>query len=463
MRIRLRHLWEVITTGYWFVPAVMMVSATALAFGLLYLDRVLVRSQGPHGWLYAGGPDGAKTLLSTVAGSVITVAGVVFSITIAALTQASGQFGPRLLRNFMRDSGNQIVLGTFVATFLYCLLVLRTIHGESEGGGAFVPHASVTAAVLLAAASIAVLIYFIHHVSISLQAPAVVAAVLADLEGVLARLPDDQTGAGVTIDPSADGQDWPRGDRLPPDFDATSVPVVAFREGYVQAIDYDELVAAAEACDLVLRLHYRPGDYLIESSTLLRAWPADRCPQDLPARVNAAFMCGRHPTPEQDVEHAVRQIVEVAVRALSPGVNDPFTAINCIDALGAGLCRVARRGLPGPDLFDGRGRLRVVTPVTTFEGLTDTAFNQIRQYGRTSVAVTIRLLEVIGICARQLTAPAQRQALLGHAEMVYRQSTEAIPEPRDREDIRHRWEAVVRATADAAPTNGMHRVVRADA
>ena len=437
MRTRLRHVWEVLTTGYWFVPTVMILAAAASAFLLLYIDRAVIGAR--VGWLYAGGADGAKTLLSTVAGSVVTVAGVVFSITIAALTQASSQFGPRLLRNFMRDTGNQAVLGTFVATFVYWLLVLRTIHGKVEDGVEFVPQASVTAAVLLAVASIAVLIYFIHHVSVSLQAPAVVAAVLDDLEDVIARLPDDQEGSGVTV---------AAGDGLPPDFDTAARPIPAAKQGYVQVVNYRALTEVAERSDLILRLAYRPGDYVIEGTPLLFAWPADRCGgggKDLAERANEAVICGRNATAEQDVEQGLRQLVEVAVRALSPGINDPFTAINCIDALGSAVCRVARSGLPGPLRHDGQGRLRIVTPVPTFGGVVDTAFNQIRQYGRGTASVTIRLLEVITICGRQMVNDDQRRCLLRHAKMVYEDSQEAVSQPRDRDDVHGRWEMAVRA------------------
>ena len=437
MRTRLRHVWEVLTSGYWFIPTVMMVGAAALAFLLLYLDRTAIGTGGRLEWLYSGGAGGAKTLLSALAGSIITVAGVVFSITIAALTQASSQFGPRLLRNFMSDTGNQVVLGTFVATFVYCLLVLRTIHDEVSDVEAFVPQASVTVAVLLAAVSIVVLIYFIHHVSMSLQAPSVVAAVREDLERVIARLPDDQQGTGVCLAPSdANG--------LPHDFDAGSRAVTATVEGYVQAVDYDGLMEAAEKADVVLHLDYRPGDFVICGSRLMRAWPSGRCDAELCERLNGAFICGRHSTPEQDVEHGIRQMVEVAVRALSPGINDPFTAINCVDALGSALCGIARRGLAGPMRYDGHGRLRLVTPVTTFAGVADTAFNQIRQYGAGSVAVTMRLLEVITLCGRQATSDDQRQALLRHANMVYRQGMNVIGEQDDRADVRHRWEMAVR-------------------
>ena len=170
-----------VTSSFWFVPTTMTVVAAGSAIGMIEVDRTWLGPGVRIGWLYSGGAEGARSLLSTVAGSVITVAGVVFSITISTLTQASSQFGPRLLRNFMRDTSNQIVLGTFVATFLYCLLVLRTIHGKIDDGASFVPQLSVTVAVGLAVASIAVLIYFIHHVSLSLQAPNVIAAARGDL------------------------------------------------------------------------------------------------------------------------------------------------------------------------------------------------------------------------------------------------------------------------------------------
>ncbi len=435
MRIRLRHLWETVISGYWFVPTVMVVAAALAAFLLLYVDRGLLG--GRVGWLYAGGSDGAKTLLSTIAGSVITVAGVVFSITIAALTQASSQFGPRLLRNFMRDTANQVVLGTFVATFAFCLLVLRTIHGKLQDGAEFVPQASVTAAVLLAAASIAVLIYFIHHVSVSLQAPIIVAGVLSDLTTSIERLPERQVGVGVAAASASN-------DGLPPDFDDAAAPVRATVEGYVQAVDYDGLARRAERDGLILRLEHRPGDYLIKGSRLLGVWPAGRCDEKLAADLNGAFICGRQGTPEQDVEFAIRQMVEIAVRALSPGINDPFTAINCVDALGSALCQVARRGLPGPLRHDANGKLRLVTPVTTFGGVADAAFNQIRQYGRGSVAVTIRLLEVITTCGRELVDDDQRRYLMKHAQMVYEDSREAVIQKRDLDDIRERWHGAVR-------------------
>ena len=425
----------------------MMAAAAAMAFLLLYVDRRVVGARAGAGWLYAGGADGAKTLLSAVAGSVITVAGVVFSITIAALTQASSQFGPRLLRNFMRDTGNQAVLGTFVATFMYSLLVLRTIRAAGEDGGhAFVPHVSVTAAVLLAAASLCVLVYFIHHVSAGLQAPHVVAAVGRDLEQAIARMfPED---LGHAPPPGCD----PERD-VPPELRTeAALPVPSFDDGYLQAIDQEGLMDLARERDLVLRLIARPGEFVIAGSPLLTAWPAQRADGAFAHAVNEAFIFGTQRTAEQDVEYAIDQIVEIGVRALSPAVNDPFTAMTCVDWLGAGLCRIVRAGgTHSPYRYDAAGRLRVVADVTDFDGLVDAAFNPMRQYGCTSVMVTLRMLEVIAAVAGHTRDASQRAVLRHHVEMIRRAgSADAAREPRDVHDIEQRYRAALRATEDVA-------------
>ncbi len=449
MKLRLQHFWEVVSSGYWFVPSVMSGVASILALLLVTLDRNVLDNKDPIPWLYTGGFEGAKTLLSTVAGSVITVAGVVFSITIAALTQASAQFGPRLLRNFMRDTANQVVLGTFVATFLYCLMVLRAIHGPlDDDGTAFVPQMSVTGAVLLAIASIAVMIYFIHHVSVSLQAPIVVANVRADLLSTIDRVAMTQEGSSTPTPSDRAAHSY-----LPPDFEGNCCGVLAPRDGYLQAVDFSTLVGTAAERNFVTRMDCRAGDYVIAGTPLLHVHPSEACTPAVTSVMSEAFIIGDQRTSEQDVEYAARQLVEIAVRALSPGINDPFTAVNCIDALGSGLCLIARRGLAGPLRYDAEGVLRLVLPVSTYAGIADLCFNQIRQYGRDSVAVNARLLEVIAACAPDAAALHKKTALLRHAEMVYRQSQDetAIPEERDRRDLMLRWHTTKAAIENPVP------------
>ena len=451
LKARVFHVWETLTSGYWFLPTLMSVGAALLALGLLYLDEHHLRSGWAAGWLYPGGTEGARSVLATIAASVITVAGVVFSITIATLTQASTQFGPRMLRNFMRDTGNQLVLGTFVATFLYCLLVLRTIGRDAEGSS--VPHASVMAAVVLAVASLAVLIYFIHHVSLSLQAPMIVANVAAELEQALQRIFPGDVGRGPR-GPRAESED----PQLPAEFSGPGAPVPAPKNGYLQAVDQHALMDLAAEHDLVVKLLVRPGDYLIKGNPIMSAHPADRCPDRVAGKFAALLIVGRQRTPEQDVEFAIHQLVEVAVRALSAGTNDPYTAMNCVDRLSSALVAIEHGDLHGSYRYDDAGRLRVVARVAMFRSYVDAAFNQIRQYGRDSVAVTIRLLEAIAAAAVQMRYEPHRRDLLRHADMIHRQARGAFKEPNDLADVAEQYAAAVEALTGRPPppADGRH-------
>lgn len=438
VKTRFLHIWEKLTFGYWFVPALMALGAVLLAFGMLALDQhVLARGRGP-GWLYGGGAGGARSLLSTVASSIVTVAGVVFSITIVTLTQASSQFGPRLLRSFMRDTSNQVVLGTFVATFVYCLLVLRSIYGDDENG--HVPQASVSVAVLLALASLAVLIYYIHHVAFSLQAPQVVAAVAAELETVIDRQFLRDTGAEA---------DEASGERQVPDeFRRNAWTVPAEQDGYLQAIDQEALMDTACREQLILVLDCRPGDFLMRGSPVLHAWPPERCRPKLATELSGLFMIGNHRTPEQDVEFGIHQLVEIACRALSPGINDPFTAITCLDWLGVALCRITRGRLPSRFRCDRQGCLRIVAPLSTFRGLADAAFNQIRQNGVGKMAVALRQLEVVAQVAEHIRGHEAATVLMDHTRMIYEANLAVVQEPSDRADLDERYQRVHRVIGE---------------
>lgn len=441
MKARLFHLWDTLASSYWFVPTLMLLASTGLAYGMLAADEALELSEGSR-WRYGGGIEGARTVLSTVAGSTMTVAGVVFSITIAALTQASSQFGPRLLRNFMRDTGNQVVLGTFVATFLYCILVLREVPG---GEDAVVPHLSVVTAVALAVASLCVLVYFIHHVSASIQAPEVVARAWDELRSALGRAYPERLGEGG---PGRHGGHAPE----PVPASATEVPAAA--SGYVQAIDVDALLALVTAADVRVEVLCRPGKFVVRGGPIARLAPAEAATDALRDGVARAFLVGRQRTPEQDVEYAIDQMVEIAVRALSPGINDPFTAMNCLDWLAESLCRIARAGETSPYRYDEAGVLRVVTDVSSFEGIVAAAFDAIRQYGRGSAPVTIRLLERIATVAEHVSTDAARAPLRRQAVATWRQSRDALPDAGDRADVEARYRAAMCALGGPPETTG---------
>jgi uncharacterized membrane protein len=437
MTLRFLHLWDTLRSSLWFVPVLMIALAAGLSFVFIALDRSEMQLIAKTGWVWGGGPDGAREVLSTIAGSMITVAGVVFSITIVAFQLASSQFGPRLLRNFMRDTGNQVVLGTFIATFLYSLLVLRTVRGE--GSDEFVPYLSVALAIVLAVISLGVLIYFIHHVSVSIQAAHVITVVNDELAYVIERLFPQKLGHEVPEDGLRKKAE------IPENFASRAHPIAAVASGYLQAIDTDKLMAVAKAHDLLLDLKCRPGHFVEQGSTFALAWPGDRVDEQVIEQISAACIYGPERTLTQDVEFAVDQLVEVAVRALSPGTNDPFTAIRCIDRLGVALCQLTERVMPSPYRYDDTDTLRVIASPVTFASVTDAAFNQIRQYGHTSVAVTIRLLERIAAVAAHTYREADRAALLRHAVMIEQDSREGIPQEQDRQDVQERFQAVVRA------------------
>lgn len=442
--MRLLNLWESLRTSFWFVPAVMTAIAVVLSFLTVYIDRSIGSDANIFGFIYSGGQEGARLVLSTIAGSMITVAGVTFSITIVALTLASSQFGPRLLRNFMHDTGNQVVLGTFVAAFAYCLLVLRTVH--TVEGEDFVPSISVAIAIIMALAGIAVLIYFIHHVSSSMQAEQVISAVYREMDDKLRQLfPEEWKDAlGQNVDGEALRQIEEEGY-------SQTLDITATRSGYLQAADRDALLDIATHNDLLIMLPYRPGDFVSAGITLITAKSMEEPGENIARQLANAVIIGSQRTPEQDAEFTVRQLVEIAVRALSPGINDPYTAVSCIDRLESALCILCEREFPLAYLYDDQGRLRVISKPVTFRGIIDAAFDQIRQYGRQSAAVTIRLMEALEIIAVQTRTREQREAVLRQADMIMRASTDSLPEPNDVDDVRRRYRALTETLAKQGP------------
>lgn len=437
MRLRASWLWERLSTSYWFVPTVMTLSAGGLAVGLGALDRWLEDPWlSPYDWIWQGGAEGARTLLGAVAGAMITVASTAFSITIVALTLASSQFGPRLLRNFMRDRGNQVVLGTFTATFVYCLLVLRSVRTE-----AFIPHVSVSVAIALALASVGVLIYFIHHVSVSIHAGYVIAVAGRDLEEALRSEPEGPglpTGPAPTLAVVGEG-----------------AALTAPRSGYLQAIERAAALRELVARDAVMRVEVRPGQFVVRDAVLARVWPPAALDRGAGEALRAAFYVSARRTPLQDLEFAIHEIVEIAVRALSPGINDPFTAISGVDWLGDALCRLAAWTFPLGHVLDDRGALRLVLRPFSFAGAVDAAFHQVRQAGADNPAVLIRMLEVIAIVARCARDEPQRAALRKHVRLIERAS-QRWAEPEDREDllVRHAQALACLANADGPPERG---------
>jgi uncharacterized membrane protein len=380
----------------------------------------------------AGGADAARAVLIGIAAAVITVAGVVFSITILALQLASQQFGPRMLRNFIRDLGTQVSLGAFVATFVYSILALGSVGnlGQSE----FVPHISITAALALTLADLGVLIYFIHHVATSIQLTSVVAGIARDFRTTLNGLYEEEREA----EPAPVDEDIEALRRRLRDDGA---PVWARTSGFVQAVGHDRLVAIASSSNAVIGLTHRPGHFLAKDQTLAMVVPAEHV-ADVSNALNRAHILGSNRTLTQDLGFTVDQLVEVAIRALSPAVNDTFTALNCIDWLGDCLCRAAARPLPDGIYRDAGGTVRLVDPVLSFDRLVKGASDKIRQAGRGMPAVLIRQLENLEKIASVLGGGADAAVLTHQADMILRSSEESVSEPSDRDDVRAAYDAL---------------------
>ena len=391
MRAQWGRFLELLRTGFWFVPMVMLALAACLALLLLYLDeRVDPGIKATLAWAYSGGPEGARSLLSTIAGSMITAASVTFSLASVALSLASQQYGSRVLRNFMRDRVTQVLLGTFVATFIYSVLVVRAIRGSDYSGG-FVPAISVTVAILLSVASLVLLIYFIHHVSASIQASRIVKVIADDLEAAIPRLYPSETGKPLK---EVDESHTPMG--------GASILVPIPKGGYLQTIDADALLALAKKQGLVIELLVKPGDHLVSGHDVARVWGIHAIQQEFGKQLADAFLLGGERTPEQDIRFQFQQLADVVIRALSPGINDPFTAINGIDELETGVALLARRGRVEEKRHDEDGLLRLILPTSSVAEILRETVGHIAIYGAGDHFVMAGLRRVLDTVARDV-------------------------------------------------------------
>lgn len=409
MIAKLRHHWQEMRASYWFLPTVCVVAAVALAIILIAVDASVELHMAKR-WplIFGAGADGARGLLAAVASSMITVAGVVFSITIVALALTASQYTSSVLRNFMRDRTNQIVLGVFVGTFAYCVVVLRTIRGGDEG--AFVPSLAVMGGLVLAFVGIGFLIFFIHHISVSIQASSIVAEAARETMAAVDRLFPQELGRGADDDAHRDAamtlprQDW------------SVVP--ARKTGYLQSVNGEAMLALARERQVVVRMEHCIGEFVVEGAALVSVAGGKGVDDEMVAALNAVHFIERQRTLEQDAAFGIRQIVDIAMKALSPGINDSTTAIMCVDYLGAILTMIAGRTMPSVYRLDEAGALRVVVRSASFESTLAEAFDQIRQNAQGNAAVLLRQLKALEIIAGRTASAAGRQALRHHVEMI---------------------------------------------
>jgi uncharacterized membrane protein len=457
-RGKLGAIWEDIRGSYWFIPALLAFASFLLSLFMVEIDKSYnTAALGQVRYFSEAGADGVRAVLQTIAGSMITVAGTVFSITIIALTLASQQFGPRLLRNFMRDRGNQFVLGTFTATFLYCILVLRTVSGQEDA--TFVPHASTLVAVGLAIISVGILIYFIHHAAIMIQAPFVVANVGRELDEQIDRLfpatlghprPDASPGRDSANAAGEHSTPRPGPERavLPADFNDRSSYVCLIESGYLQRIDESGILRIASDHDLIIRLRLRPGTFAVRGEPCVQIYPAERLDSEVSDSLRGTLTFGPARTAEQDVSFAIDQLVEVAARSLSPSLNDPFTAITCIDRLGGAFARLAMRSIPSACRFDDDGHLRIIAEPLSLVDLVIQSIEPIRQYGASHMLIALRLLDTLAIVGPFAHREEDRQILIEEIDRIRHTAEQAHAGDPQRRRIVQRADVARRAVLE---------------
>lgn len=439
--MRLRELIERVRHSLWFIPTVSVVLATIAALGLVALsDAIGSRADLP--FVFSAGPDGARAMLSAIGGSVITVAGTLFSITIIALQLSSTQFSPRVLRNFLRDWATQAVLGVFIGTFTYSLLVLRTIRSENEtGGAAFVPGLAVTGGLLLAFASLGMLIYFIHHVSVRIQVTTILASVTDDALGTVEHL------AGW-YEPK-EGRGWqplPAGSRSAPPPPSGAIPASATpstattlrveTSGYLQMVDVAGLVRGAKETGVRYGLLVAPGAWVQAHAPVATVEPVGRgeatTDEEHARRVAGAMVLAAERSLQQDAAFGIQQLADIGMKALSPSVNDPTTAVNAIDRLGQVLVAVGR-GPDAPRAFaDDEGTVRLEVPFPGFDELVELAFSELRFYGAATPAVAVHMARALTQLLDSLS-PERHPAIRRQAALLREWAAAIVPESARRE------------------------------
>lgn len=402
--IELRWVWSRLNANYWFYPALFAVGAAALAFAMIWLDRSgFAQGLNRVEWIMPARPSGASDILTVIAGSMIGVASTVFSITIAAVAYASGNYGPRLLTNFMEDRGNQFSLATFIGTFVYAVVVLRSVRAEGEAAAGaidapattlpgFVPQLSLLVGFALMALSVAVLVYFLNHIPASIRINSV-------LQGIGERLLNDVRRDFPESTDGGEDQTAPQGGAIR-----------AEATGYIQLIDYDAMAKVAGNADCRIALEVRTGDFVHPGMALGRVCGGE-ADEELATQVRDAFTIGASRTPSQDPQFLIDELVEIGLRALSPGINDPFTAITALHWLGAATAELGRRDLRKSTAGETGEARRILPLPDDFAHYLARGFGAVRSAAATSRPAALVMLDALRHAAFTLD-DERRQALL---------------------------------------------------
>ncbi|CAN5272075.1 DUF2254 domain-containing protein [soil metagenome] len=436
--IRFRQYISALRASFWFVPMLIIALSVVLAISLIEYDVGGIRPW-MRDWprVFGAGADGARGMLVTVAGSMMTVVGVTFSMTLVTLALASSQYTSRILRNFMRNRMTQISIGLFAGIFIYCLIVLRSIRGGDEGE--FIPSMSVTVGVMLAMVGITVLIFFIHHIAFSIQASAIISSVADESMDLLDRLYPDEIG------------DAPP--ELDHDEDASAAaarvwqPIPSRTTGYIQDVEAGALMRIAKLHHGIIRMERGVGEFVVKGAPVASIATIQVFEKSIGSEVRGAYGINRFRTLDQDPSFGIRMLVDIALRALSPSTNDTTTGVMCIDYLTAILTRLAGRVIPPTYRYD-EGALRVIGMGPSFESMVAESFDEIRGSSGGNVSIMLRLLAALEIIGSQTTVPSRRSVLREQMRAVVETAQRTIDSPRDKLRIAARFDEVQKAMGE---------------
>ena len=434
----LARTWRRISTNFWFLPSMLTVAALVIAPALVQLDEYLQatgQSTDWLNWIYGGGLPGARRLLSAIATAMMAIATVMFSGQTTALTFIGQEYGSWLLRNFLADRRNQLAFGTYISTFVYALMVLRTIHKDPDG--APVPHLALSLAIVLAMAGLGLLIYSMYHISRFLQSSTIINYAARDLADTIRRL-TLPAGSKTSRAPA-----WPAPD-------STGLPVPAPTDGYVQYVNEGKLMTLCRQGEGRVVLTRRVGEFVIAGAPLALLFVQTAPAPSLVADIAATIVLGEQPDIEQDLRYAFNQLVQVALRASSPDRHDVLTANMCVDRMGAGLCMLARRDPVHDVLCDSAGAPRVLTRGMTFSDAVDWCISPFRETREPSIPLLIHILETLGVVGGCVRREEDRQVLYREAQSLAETAAAQALTDSSRERINQMYQNVGRSLGDVS-------------
>ncbi|WP_138993736.1 DUF2254 domain-containing protein [Larkinella sp. C7] len=441
MQIRLYQYWQSLQESLWFVPTLMVFASFGMAYGLITFDaETSFDGAKRFPLLFGAGAEGSRSMLTAIAGSMLTVAALVFSLTLSTITQVSSQYSPRVLRNFMRDRSNQVVMGYFVGVFAYCLIVLGTIRGTEEQK--FVPSTAVLMGLLLALGGVAALIFFIHHIAESLQTGTIVEHISHETIKVIdALFPGESEKPVETI--LGDDARWRHAETQ-----SGWQPVLSTRSGYIQHIDLDEVLRWAIDHRALLRVEQTIGSFVGEKALLFSIRSNGEKPGIFDSnhlhKLLDQIAIGRHRNIEQDVAFGIQQLVDIALKALSPGINDTTTAVMAIDYAGAIMERLASRNFPEP-FRTANGQLHILIRPVGFDHYLRQTFDLIRINAKGNHAVIRRLMRALALVGNQCLDDDRKALIREQAHLLLQYAEQTLTTPYEKRQVQTLYHEMARS------------------